>query len=96
MDLFQRIENRDPMEIVPATLPERIGYMSHRDYVRQVLAAEVNLQAVGPRFVPEAQVPPNSPSIAYRNQLNSEGSPSQAVAAGYRWFPGTEVAKKAA
>jgi hypothetical protein len=96
MDLFQRIENRDPMEIVPATLPERIGYMSHRDYVRQVLTAEVNLQAVGPRFVPETQVPPNSPSIAYRNQLNSEGSPSQAVAAGYRWFPGTEVAKKAA
>ncbi|MBK9265667.1 MAG: hypothetical protein IPM54_38490 [Polyangiaceae bacterium] len=96
MDLFQRIENRDPMEIVPESLPERIGYMSHRDYVRKVLADEVDLRAVGPRFVPESQVPPNSPSIAYRNQLNSEGSPSQTVAAGYHWVPGTEMAKKAA
>lgn len=96
MDLFQRIENRDPMEIIPETLPERIGYLSHRDYVRQVLANEVNLRAVGPRFVPEDQVPPNSPSIAYRNQLNANGSPSQTVAAGYVWAPGTELVKKAA
>ncbi len=96
MDLFQRIENRDPMEIIPAVLPERIGYMSHRDYVRQVLRAEVDLNAVGPLFVAESQVPQNSPSIAYRNQLNSEGSPSQTVSAGYRWHPGTEIAKKAA
>jgi hypothetical protein len=30
-------------------------------------------------------------SVEYRNQLNSEGSPSEIVAAGYRWRPGTEL-----
>jgi hypothetical protein len=96
MDLFQRIENRDPMEIVPATMPERIRYMSHRDYVRDVLRAEVDLQAVGTQFVRPEDVPATSPSIAYRNQMNAEGSPSETVAAGYRYHPGTELAKKAA
>jgi rubrerythrin len=96
MDLFQRIENRDPMEILPATLPERIKYMSHRDFVREVLRSEVDLRAVGTQFVPESEVPADSPSIAYRAQLNSEGSPSQIVAAGYRYTPGTELSKKAA
>jgi hypothetical protein len=96
MDLFQRIEKRDPMEIVPESLPERIGYMSHRDYVREVLRNEVDLTAVGPNFVPMSQVPADSPSNIYRNQLNAEGSPSQTVAAGYRYIPGTELVKKAA
>lgn len=96
MDLFQRIENRDPMEILPEKLPERIGYMSHRDYVRDVLRREVDLTAEGMNFVPIDAVPANSPSLAYREQMNSEGSPSQTVAAGYRYMPGTELVKKVA
>ncbi len=96
MDLFRRIENRDPFEIIPTSLPERIQYMSHRDYVREVLRNEVHLRAVGTQFVPEALVPPDSPSIAYNRQINSDGSPSQTIAAGYRYTPGTELMKKAA
>jgi hypothetical protein len=34
--------------------------------------------------------------LAYRSQLNSSGSPSETVAAGYRWEPGTELARKLA
>lgn len=96
MDLYERIENRDPFEIVPKNLPERLKYLSHRDYVRDVLRTEVDLRAVGTDFVPESQVPQNSPSIAYRNKLNEEGSPSETVAAGYRYRPGTELVKRAA
>jgi hypothetical protein len=96
MDLFQRIENRDPWEIVPESLPERIGYMSHRQFVRDVLKNEVDLQAVGTQFVRQAEVPLDSPSNAYRDQLNAEGSPSREVAAGYRYTPGSELMKKAA
>jgi hypothetical protein len=32
----------------------------------------------------------------YRSQLNSNGSPSETVAAGYRWKPGTELAEETA
>jgi hypothetical protein len=34
-------------------------------------------------------------SRQYRAQLNADGSPSEAVAAGYVWAPGTELMKKA-
>ncbi|MDC0743331.1 hypothetical protein [Polyangium mundeleinium] len=96
MDLFRRVENRDPFEIIPTSLPDRIKYMSHRDYVRQVLKNEVHLRSVGTQFVPVGQVPPDSPSIAYNRQINAAGSPSQTVAAGYVYTPGTELVKKAA
>ena len=33
-------------------------------------------------------------SIDYRNHLNSQGSPSEIVAAGYNWRPGTELTRK--
>jgi hypothetical protein len=36
----------------------------------------------------------SSASLEYRSHVNSEGSPSESVAAGYRWRPGTELSRK--
>lgn len=96
MDMFKRIEGRDPEEVLPKTLPEPIRFESHRDFIRQVLRDEGDLRAVGTTFVPSAQVPRNGPSIAYRRIMNQNGSPSEVVAEGYRWWPGTELARRAA
>ena len=60
--------------------------------------------AVGPGNMASSRLPnrPTTPepetdaTRAYREHLNSEGSPSEAVASGYRWTPGTEVLNKAA
>ncbi|MFT3764072.1 MAG: hypothetical protein QM820_00885 [Minicystis sp.] len=90
MDLFQHHERRDPAEILPAELPDPIDYRSHREVVRRILSDEVGMAAVGTQFVnPSAG---SKATIAYREQLNSRGSPSEAVAAGYCWSPGTELA----
>ena len=92
MDLFKEIERRDPAEILPQTLPEFIDYQSHRQFVRETLNNEVDLRAAGTRFINAADEPEQAPaSIAYRDQMNSEGSPSEIVAAGYTWTPGTEL-----
>jgi rubrerythrin len=91
MELFRNIEHRDPAEILPATLPDPIEHKSHRAFVRDVLRNETDLRAIGAKFVHRAQVPDSSPSDIYRNQLNKEGSPSEIVAAGWRWVPGTEL-----
>ena len=91
MELFKRIENRDPAEVLPQTLPEPIQYKSHREFVRGVLNAEVDLRARGTKIVPLSQETPDSPSVRYREILNSAGSPSETVAAGYIWQPGTEL-----
>jgi rubrerythrin len=92
-DLFRRIEGRDPAELLSGGLPEPIQYVSHREYVRKVLREEVNLRAVGTEFVDASEVPRDNPSNAYREHMNSEGSPSERVGAGYIWTPGTELVR---
>jgi rubrerythrin len=88
-EIFERIEKRDAATVIPKTLPDPIKYESHRKFVRDVVAKEVDLRASGTKFVPKAQEPKGS--LAYRAQLNSRGSPSETASAGYRWHPGTEL-----
>ena len=90
-EMFQEIEGRDAAEILPQRLPEPIPYESQRAFVRKVLSSEVDLRAHGTQFIDKSELPRTSPSHAYREQLNSEGSPSEKVAAGYVWMPGTEL-----
>ena len=92
-ELFKQYERRDPAEVFPGELPEPIAFASQRDFVRKILLQEVDLRANGTQFVPLDQ--DSQASIAYRNHLNSEGSPTEIVAAGYIWAPGTELARKA-
>src|SRR5688500_8982107 len=63
MELFKKVENRDPAELLPATLPEPIDFVSHREFVRQTLENEVDLRASGADFVEMSEDPDRS--IAY-------------------------------
>jgi hypothetical protein len=92
-DLFQARTGRDALEIVGGSIPQPIQYVSHRDFVREVLREEVGLRARGTEII--KREPPNSPSAAYRDYMNSEISPSETVAAGYVWAPGTELSAEA-
>lgn len=94
IELFQRIEGRDAAEVLPPEMPDPINFASHRAYVREVLRQEVTLRANGTLIVPLEQE--SAASLAYRERINAQGSPSEAVAMGYQWGPGTEVAKRAA
>jgi hypothetical protein len=87
--LFERLETRDPWEVVPPTLPDPIKYESHREFVRETLAGEVDLRANGTRIVPLAEESPAS--LAYRARINASGSPSETVAKGWTWRPGGEL-----
>ncbi len=93
-DIFERVERRDAAEVISARLPAPIQYESHREYVREVLRSEVELTASGVEFIPMADEPKDSPSRALRAHLNSDGSPSETVAAGYIWTPGTELSRQ--
>ncbi len=90
MRLFEDVEKRDPAQVLgDGRLPPGIAFRSQRDFVRQVLAAETGLRKDGTRFVPEEREAVTS--LAYRNHLNAQGSPSQSVSTGYQWAPGTEL-----
>lgn len=86
-DLFENIERRDASEVLSSKLPAPIEYVSHREFVRETLRNEVHLRAKGEAFVMADQE--GEASLQQRLQLNSEGSPSEQVAAGYVWAPGT-------
>lgn len=92
MQLFREHEGRDPMEVLPATLLDPIPHASQREFVRQTLAAEVELSALGASFVHRSQE--SQATRDWRAMLNGAGSPSEMVAAGYRWMPGTELTRK--
>jgi hypothetical protein len=92
-ELMKSMERRDPAQILGSNpLDEPLPHRSHREFVRRVLQTESELHSVGRnQFVPKTQLPSDNPSVQYRRQLNSEGSPSETVAASYRWTPGTEL-----
>jgi hypothetical protein len=91
-DLFQRHERRDVAEVLTQRLPEPIAYESQRDFVRRVLRDEVGLRARGSEFV--EQDGESNATLEYRRHVNSDGSPSELVAAGYIWSPGTELVRR--
>ncbi|OWW20195.1 hypothetical protein [Noviherbaspirillum denitrificans] len=93
-ELFKQHEKRDPAELFPDDLPEPVQFASQRDFVRQVLAQELDLRANGTQFVDKSKE--SKASIDYRTHINSSGSPSEAVAGGYIWSPGTELNRKVA
>ncbi len=95
-EIFERVEKRDPFTVIPRTLPQPIDYSSQRAFVRDVLAKEVNLRAVGTEIVPLDHEKPGSPSVTYRDHMNQDGSPTQIVAANYQWRPGGELIAQAA
>lgn len=86
-DLFRTIDKRDPAEVLPQTLPDPIPYTSQRDFVRATLV-EIPFRAVGAEI---GQVQDSPATLAYRTQMNADGSPSELIAAGYVWQPGTEL-----
>ena len=90
LHLFKDIEQRDPAELLGnGRLPPRIQFASPRDFVRRVVAAETSLRKDGTEFVSEEAEAASS--IAWREHVNSEGSPSTAVSGGWHWTPGTEL-----
>jgi hypothetical protein len=91
MALMRQIERRDPEELLPTSLPDPIKYESQRDFVREVLANEVDLRTDGTEIVPRDRE--SELSARYREQVNSEGSPSELVTTDYQFTPGTELAR---
>jgi hypothetical protein len=92
-DRFRQDEGRDPAEILPAQLPEPVHYASQRDFVRKTLQQETDLRVNGTEYVGHGRE--SAESMQYREQVNADGSPSEAVAVGYHWQPGTELSRKA-
>jgi hypothetical protein len=91
-DALQKFDHRDPASIISADFAAPLAFRSQRDYVRKVLADEAGLRTSGSEFVAHDKA--GLVSTCYRESVNADGSPSEAVASGYVWTPGTELNRK--
>jgi len=95
-EVAKEVGGIDPAELLPTELPDPIKFESQRDFVRETLEAEVDLRASGTEFIDVSEEAADSLSVRYREQLNRDGSPSEIVAQGYCWTPGTELIRRVA
>ena len=91
MEIYRQLTKKDPAELIPQTLPETFSYTSNRDYVRKVLKDEVHLRANGPEIIDPRKISESEATERYRELMNRRGSPSDAIAEGWKWKPGTEL-----
>jgi hypothetical protein len=79
-EMMRRYEGVEPEEILPARLPEPTLFRENKEYVRQVLAGQVDLRSDGTQFVPLDQLPEDSPYFSYQRAVNDGGFvPSEQV-----------------
>jgi hypothetical protein len=95
-EVMKDVAGKDPAQFLPEKLPDPIKFESQREFVRETLEGEVNLRASGADFIDASEEKPDSLSVRYREQLNRDGSPSEIVAQGYCWTPGTELVRRVA
>jgi hypothetical protein len=80
--LMKQYDRKDPVEFLPNQLPEPTLFESNKEYVRNVLATQVQLTTDGTDFVPVDSLPENHRYYQYQAVVNGGGwVPSEAVVA---------------
>ena len=91
--LLKDYEGTDWQEVIPdGEFPQLLSLGSNIDYVRSVLASQVELTALRENYVPVAQLPANSDYQLYQSIVNSDVNavPSHEVISSYITRYGTD------
>jgi len=76
VELMRKYEGREPEEIgLPATLPSAVTFESNKEYIRQVLATQVDMTTEGTSY----GAAPHARYEQYRSAVNAGLVPSEAV-----------------
>lgn len=77
--LLQEHEGKDIHQIFPADISPLIVFESNKEYVRDIVNTQRELQPVGTEFVSKDKLPADWPSYWYMEQVNRDGVPSEEV-----------------
>jgi len=81
-EMLRRYEGIEAAEILPKELPEPTLFEPNKEYIREVLAGQVNLRTQGTQYVPLDQLPQDAPYFTYQQTVNGGGFvPSEQVVA---------------
>jgi hypothetical protein len=80
VDFLERFEGVDAYEILPSSLPEvPLTFQENKDYVRQVLASQIDLRADGTEYVPLSELPEDHRYFQIQATYGTERAPSEQV-----------------
>lgn len=80
-ELVKKIERRDPEEFLPKAIERPMQFKENKEYVRQVLASQVDLTAKEAEFVPISSLQPDDRYFAYNAIVNAGWVPTEDVIA---------------
>jgi hypothetical protein len=79
-ELLRRYEGIEPEEILPEALSDTpVTFEPNKEYVREILATQVDVGADGLDYVPDEALPATHRSRRYREVVNAGGVPSEMV-----------------
>jgi len=78
-DLLRTYNGIEPEEILPARLPQPTKFQENKEYVRQVLADQIDLRSDGTRYRPLDELGRDWPSFPYQDRVNGGGVPTEEV-----------------
>jgi hypothetical protein len=88
--LLRKFEGKEPEEVLPSQLPKGVKFQSNKDYVRRVLAEQIDLRTDGPDYVPLETLPSGHRYFDYQKKVNAGGNPSERVIEENREVQGRE------
>lgn len=92
-DLLQQYEGIDPEEFLPRSLPEPTKFEQNKQYIRDVIATQVDLRTIGPTFVMADKLPEDALYFQYQKEVNGDGPvPSEQVVEDARKKNGVRIA----
>ena len=78
-DLLRKYEGREPEEVFGTTMTVEFKFQENKEYVRAVLARQRDLRQIDHGWLMLNQLPKDWPSFAYRDRVNADGIPSEAI-----------------
>jgi rubrerythrin len=80
-DMLREIGRREPEEILPKSLDRFICFKENKNYVRQVLANQIDLTAKDSEFVPVGELPQEDRYFDYQSKVHGDWVPTEEVIA---------------
>jgi hypothetical protein len=79
-EMMRKYEGIEAEEILPKQLPEPTIFQDNKEYVRQILASQVDLQSTGTQYIPRDQLPEDAYYFQYQQIVHGSGFvPSEQV-----------------
>jgi hypothetical protein len=79
VELMKKFDRKDPAQFLPKTMPEPIKFTSNADYVRKILAEQIELTENGFEYGNVNKLPKDHRFFGYNSRVNEGFAPSQDV-----------------